>query len=266
MARRCRWWACFRAAGGVCRRQRAGQCEVLITGDLSYHVAKRPPSADLRSSTCRTVDFEWWALRRWTKVRARLAGRSVAVEPSGRGVSLDECRAHRAASQPWARRRGKMRKAGPIAGARRCRRSPTRAAEVRIWIDGGSRGNPGPERDRGGGRGRDGRRARRPQPEPSGSCTNNVAEYRALLAGSARSPQRWALERSRSPPTPSCSCKQMRGEYKVKNEGLRPLYEEARERARGFSRFSIRHVEREANARADALVNKALDEQQKAGL
>ena len=58
----------------------------------------------------------------------------------------------------------------------------------------------------------------------------------------------------------------MRGEYKVKNEGLRPLFEEASKRATGFKRFSIKHVERKENARADALVNKALDEQQKAGL
>ena len=60
--------------------------------------------------------------------------------------------------------------------------------------------------------------------------------------------------------------KQMRGEYKVKNEGLKPLYTEARQRAAGFAGFAIRHVPREENARADALVNRALDEQEKAGL
>jgi ribonuclease HI len=60
--------------------------------------------------------------------------------------------------------------------------------------------------------------------------------------------------------------KQIRGEYKVKNEGLKPLHATARERAGGFARFSIRHTDRELNTRADALVNKALDEQQKTGL
>jgi ribonuclease HI len=52
----------------------------------------------------------------------------------------------------------------------------------------------------------------------------------------------------------------------VKNEGLRPLYEEARRRVAALGKVSIRHVERAKNARADALVNQALDEHQKAGL
>ena len=52
---------------------------------------------------------------------------------------------------------------------------------------------------------------------------------------------------------------QMRGEYKVKNAGLIPLQAEAQQRAGSFASFFIRHVKRGQNARADALVNKALD-------
>jgi len=60
--------------------------------------------------------------------------------------------------------------------------------------------------------------------------------------------------------------KQLRGEYKVKNEGLKPLYEEALGWLRQFRRVSIRHVRREENAEADRLVNKALDEESSTGL
>jgi ribonuclease HI len=54
--------------------------------------------------------------------------------------------------------------------------------------------------------------------------------------------------------------KQVRGEYKVKNEGLRPLHEEAKLRLRAFKKYAIRHVPRAQNKEADRLVNKALDE------
>src|SRR5204863_920342 len=53
--------------------------------------------------------------------------------------------------------------------------------------------------------------------------------------------------------------KQMRGEYRVKNEDLRPLYEEAKRLAAGFERFAITHVRREQNKRADEIGNDALD-------
>ena len=53
--------------------------------------------------------------------------------------------------------------------------------------------------------------------------------------------------------------KQMRGEYKVKHNGLRPLYEEAQRLAASFESISYRHVRREQNARANELCNQALD-------
>ncbi len=60
--------------------------------------------------------------------------------------------------------------------------------------------------------------------------------------------------------------KQVRGEYKVKSEGLKPLHEEARQRLRAFKRVAIRHVPRAQNAEADRMVNKALDEATSTGL
>jgi len=53
--------------------------------------------------------------------------------------------------------------------------------------------------------------------------------------------------------------KQVRGEYKVKNAGIKPLHAEVIETLRGFEEWSLGHVRREQNAEADALVNDALD-------
>jgi probable phosphoglycerate mutase len=54
--------------------------------------------------------------------------------------------------------------------------------------------------------------------------------------------------------------KQMRGEYRVKNAGLQPLYEEARSLMRRIGRVTFEHVRRESNQDADRLANEAMDE------
>ena len=54
--------------------------------------------------------------------------------------------------------------------------------------------------------------------------------------------------------------KQVKGEYRVKDAGLRPLHAEVRSALEAFDRWSIRHVRREQNAAADSLVNETLDE------
>jgi ribonuclease HI len=124
-------------------------------------------------------------------------------------------------------------------------------------VDGGSRGNPGPA-----GYGvrietSDG--AVTELKQSLGTCTNNVAEYNGLLAA-----LRWAAEngigslhvRSDS----ELLVKQMKGEYRVKNPGLQPLYEEARSLARRIGRVRFEHVRRELNREADRLANEAMDE------
>ncbi len=124
-------------------------------------------------------------------------------------------------------------------------------------IDGGSRGNPGPagygvrvQRD-------DGTVVELKR--SIGICTNNVAEYKGLLAA-----LRWAVDhgigtlsiRSDS----ELLVRQMRGEYRVKNAGLLPLYQEACELVRRLGRVTFEHVPRDRNTEADRLANEAMNE------
>jgi ribonuclease HI len=93
-----------------------------------------------------------------------------------------------------------------------------------------------------------------------GTLTNNQAEYSALVRALKRALE---LEPAAAVVVHSDSelmVKQMRGEYRVKNEELQPLYEEARDLARRLGGgVTFRHVRRALNARADALCNEALD-------
>ena len=90
-------------------------------------------------------------------------------------------------------------------------------------------------------------------------ATNNVAEYNGLLAA-----LRWAVEHGVSAlhvrSDSELLVKQMRGEYRVKNPGLQPLYEEARALIRQIGRVKFEHVRRELNKEADRLANEAMDE------
>jgi ribonuclease HI len=92
-----------------------------------------------------------------------------------------------------------------------------------------------------------------------GEATNNVAEYRALLLGLGLARELGAREVEVVGDS-ELVARQIGGEYKVKHAGLRPLFEEAMEALRGFDRWSVRSVPREDNARADELVNEAIDE------
>jgi ribonuclease HI len=91
-----------------------------------------------------------------------------------------------------------------------------------------------------------------------GRATNNVAEYRALLLGIARAKELGATELELIGDS-ELIVRQVRGEYRVKDAGLRPLHAQVRDALEGFDQWTIRHVRREHNAAADALVNEALD-------
>ncbi len=95
--------------------------------------------------------------------------------------------------------------------------------------------------------------------ETIGRATNNVAEYRALLLGIERARKLGASEVELVGDS-ELVVKQVKGEYRVKDPGLRPLHAEVRPALDGFDRWSIRHVRREHNAAADHLVNETLDE------
>lgn len=126
-----------------------------------------------------------------------------------------------------------------------------------IYADGGSRGNPGPAAIGAVVSEADGRIVREIS-ECIGVATNNVAEYRALIAG-LRAAVESQFDAVRVRMDSELIIRQLRGEYRVKNEGLRPLYEEARRLLARFSAVELQHVRRELNRAADALVNKALD-------
>ena len=124
-------------------------------------------------------------------------------------------------------------------------------------IDGGARGNPGPAGY--------GVRIERADGtlveefcESIGVATNNVAEYRALLAA-----LEWARAHGhRAVHVRSDSLllvQQMRGNYKVRHPGLQPLHAVARRLAHDIGRVTFEHVGRALNAHADRLANAAMD-------
>jgi ribonuclease HI len=128
------------------------------------------------------------------------------------------------------------------------------------WVlnsDGGARGNPGP-----GGAGivlrrSDGSVAARGGAF-LGSATNNVAEYEALLWG-LRAAAALGAKRLVVKADSELVVRQMRGEYRVKNEGLKPLFLQAQALRRRFESIEFVHVRRAENADADALANEAMD-------
>ena len=128
---------------------------------------------------------------------------------------------------------------------------------VRLFTDGGARGNPGPaayafvlEEEDG--------TVVASRGETIGVATNNVAEYRGLIAGLE---QAVALNLARIEVVSDSELmvKQMRGEYRVKNAALRALSIEAASLAKEFTNVEYRHVKRAQNELADRLVNEALD-------
>ena len=127
-----------------------------------------------------------------------------------------------------------------------------------LYCDGASRGNPGPASV---GAVLHVRGQAEPLAEISkaiGRATNNIAEYTALIEGLRRAAE-FGQERIEVRMDSELAVKQLHGIYKVKNEGLRPLYQEARKLLAGFNKWSVYHVPREQNKHADRLANLALD-------
>ncbi len=124
-------------------------------------------------------------------------------------------------------------------------------------IDGGSRGNPGPA-----GYGVHIERADGTVvelKEPVGVATNNVAEYRGLLAALTWA-TRHGVNQLHVRSDSLLLVKQMRGEFRVKHAGLRPLWQQARDLAQQIKDVQFEHVRRELNKDADRLANEAMDE------
>ena len=128
---------------------------------------------------------------------------------------------------------------------------------VVVHVDGGARGNPGPAAAAAVVSGPNGVVLDEAS-ETLGVATNNVAEYRGVLLGLARARALGATEVDLIGDS-ELVARQLEGAYRVKHAALRPLYLDAMAALRGFERWSIRTVPRAENARADALVNAALD-------
>ena len=129
-----------------------------------------------------------------------------------------------------------------------------------MFTDGGARGNPGPAAygyvlEAADGTVLDARG------EAIGVATNNVAEYRALIEGLRRAVE-LSVDDIEVVSDSELLVKQMRGEYRVKNEALRTLYLEASSLARRVGTVAYTAVRREQNELADSLVNQALDQAQ----
>ena len=94
--------------------------------------------------------------------------------------------------------------------------------------------------------------------EAIGKNTNNVAEYTALVKGLEHAVE-FGVRRIRVRMDSELVVRQILGIYRVKNPGLKPLFEAAQRARARFPSFHIEHVPRAENARADALANAALD-------
>jgi ribonuclease HI len=129
--------------------------------------------------------------------------------------------------------------------------------KAKLWTDGGARGNPGPaaygyvlEADDG--------TVLAAHGEAIGVATNNVAEYSALIAGLEKAVELGVNELEVVSDS-ELLVKQMKGEYRVKNETLRDFASQASRLARQVGRVRWTAVRREHNELADRLVNEALD-------
>jgi ribonuclease HI len=132
--------------------------------------------------------------------------------------------------------------------------------EVVVYFDGGARGNPGPAAI--GAVVLDGSSVPPVRlaavSERIGETTNNVAEYKALIAGletAAATPSRAVAVRGDS----KLVIEQVAGRWKVKQQHLRPLRDRVCQLLAGYDSVDLAHVRRELNTDADALVNAALD-------
>jgi ribonuclease HI len=131
------------------------------------------------------------------------------------------------------------------------------ARRVVVNVDGGARGNPGPAAIAAVASTAEGEVVAE-RGEAIGEATNNVAEYRALLLGIALARELEAAELELVGDS-ELVVRQIQGSYKVKQEHLRPLHAQVLRELMDFKKWSIRHVRRDDNAAADALVNSTLD-------
>ena len=129
--------------------------------------------------------------------------------------------------------------------------------KISLYVDGGSRGNPGP-----GGIGvvildKKGQKIKEFN-KYIGVTTNNIAEYKAVIYGL----QEALIERADEVELNLDSelvAQQLKGDYRVRNPNIKPLFEQTLHLISGFKKVDIKHINREKNKEADKLVNKAIN-------
>ncbi len=165
-----------------------------------------------------------------------------------------------AAGPPAGRSRVEVRKASEAkrAAARAPEPAPAAAGRARLYTDGAARGNPGPAGA--------GAVILNPQGHVVakvgkylGENTNNYAEYMGLILGLKRA-RAMGIKELEVFADSELLVRQLNGQYQVKAENLRPLFEEARQLLAAFPRVQLRHVPREENQAADEMSNRAIDE------
>jgi ribonuclease HI len=173
------------------------------------------------------------------------------------GLTAEELRTHlisTAAATTW-RRPGRVE---PPKEAPPTESAPVHADVLVVFCDGAARNNPGPAGAGAVVRTTDGRIVAR-LGKFLGVQTNNVAEYEGLILGVSKAAELGAREVHVFADS-LLVISQLRGEWKVKHPGLRPLYDRAKVLLGKFDRVKLAHVPREQNGDADEMSNRAIDE------
>ena len=241
--------------------------DVLVTGDVKYHEARVAQAQGLALVDAPHGVTEQEAVLRWAQTVADALGAGARVEtfrnPAVSVWQSLEVAAAGAASPPAAPAGASASASAPSpASAPAPAAVPARPvnrddARHHLYTDGGARGNPGPA----------GIGARlltasgdvvEELADFIGKATNNVAEYQALLAGLELALDR-GVERLDVFMDSELVVRQVNGQYKVKDAGLKPLHAQACLLLSRFHEVDVKHVRREQNAEADRLVNEAID-------
>ena len=243
--------------------------EVLVTGDVKYHEARAAQAQGLALIDAPHGAVEQEAILRWADTLTKVLGAGLPLE-TFRDPAVHVWEEALVTTTDWAARSVPTGPAtpthasAPVAAASSTAPSPAAARAAnrdddrhRLYTDGGARGNPGPA----------GIGARlldsagdvvEELADSIGTATNNVAEYQALLAGLELALDH-DVQRLDVFLDSELVVRQVNGQYKVKDAGLKPLHAQACLLLSRFHEVDVKHVRREQNAEADALVNKAID-------
>lgn len=254
--------------------------DVLVTGDVKYHEARAAQAQGLALVDAPHGATEQEGVLRWAEKLAGALGSAamvgtfrnpgVRVWKEAAVTAVEAVRPPDTASAAEKPAAEKPASAGAPAGPSIVDPPAAAAAEpaavrsvnrgddrYHLYSDGGARGNPGPA----------GIGARlltaagdvvEDLADFIGTATNNVAEYQALIAGLEMALDR-GVERLDVFLDSELVVRQVNGRYKVKDAGLKPLHAQACVLLSKFHEVDVKHVRREQNAAADALVNQAID-------